>query len=141
MTLPAVAGYAFNQTRQQYLATRLRSALTHWTRLRGLIGTQARDFPAGSGLWIAPCRGVHTFAMSIPIDVLYLDRENVVLHVEANLQPWRMAPVKAKSRSVLELPANTVLTTGTVCGDKIKIVLDGSAENIAEDGTVEGATV
>jgi uncharacterized membrane protein (UPF0127 family) len=79
--------------------------------------------------------------MSIPIDVLYLDRESVVIHIEANLQPWRLAPVKAQSRSVLELPADTVHTTGTLCGDKIKIVLAGSTERPADDATTEGSAV
>ncbi len=128
MTLVATTGYAFNQTRQTYLATRLKSAVTHWTRLRGLIGTSERDFPSGSGLWIAPCRGVHTFAMSFPIDVLYLDTENAVVHIETDLKPWRLAPVRIRSKSVLELPSGSVRLSGTANGDKIKIVLDGAAE-------------
>ena len=65
---------AFNQTRQVYLATDLAVAETHWSRLRGLLGTSEGDFRNGSGLWIRPCRGVHTLAMRFPIDVVYLDR-------------------------------------------------------------------
>jgi hypothetical protein len=39
--------------------------------------TDAGSFPAGQGLWIVPSRGVHTFAMRFPIDVIYLDsRQN-----------------------------------------------------------------
>ena len=126
--MSATAGYALNLTRQAYLATRLSAALTHWTRLRGLIGTNQGAFTTGGGLWIAPCRGVHTFAMSFPIDVLYLDFQDVVIHVETNLKPWRLAAVKAKARSVLELPSGCIATTGTACGDKIKIVLIGASE-------------
>ena len=114
-------GYALNRTRQAYLATRLAVADGHWTRLRGLIGTSSEEFGPGRGLWITPCRGVHTLWMRFPIDVVYLNREQVVLHVEANLNPWRFAPVRRMARSVLELPLNTLQTTGTCIGDQIEI--------------------
>jgi hypothetical protein len=114
---------AFNQTRQLYLATRLSIANTHWTRLRGLLGTAAGDFSNGRGLWITPCRGVHTLAMRFPIDVIYLDRSGRVVHVEHNLQPWRFSPVRLQANSVLELPSHTVARTETALGDKIEIML------------------
>ena len=84
-------GQAFNQTRQLYLATELAVADTHWTRLRGLLGVSAGDFRNGCGLWIRPCRGVHTLAMRFPIDVVYLDRAGQVVHVEHDIQPWRFS--------------------------------------------------
>ena len=114
-------GKAFNQTRQRYLATELAVAETHWSRLRGLLGASEGDFRNGRGLWIRPCRGVHTLAMSFPIDVVYLDRDGVVVHLEHNLQPWRFAPVRMQANSVLELPPHTVASTGTAMGDRIEI--------------------
>jgi uncharacterized protein len=114
-------GQAFNQTRQLYLATGLAVAETHWSRLRGLLGASESDFRNGSGLWIRPCRGVHTLAMRFPIDVVYLDRAGTVVHVESGLQPWRFAPVRMQAASVLELPRNTVASTGTALGDRIEI--------------------
>jgi uncharacterized protein len=116
-------GQAFNQTRQRYLATHLAVAQTHWSRLRGLLGASADDFRNGCGLWIRPCRGVHTLAMHYPIDVVYLDRANTVVHLVSNLQPWRFAPVRRQAVSVLELPSHTVAQTETVLGDKIEIRL------------------
>lgn len=116
-------GQAFNKTRQVYLATSLALADTHWTRLRGLVGASASDFGNGCGLWIVPCRGVHTLAMRFPIDVVYLDRSQTVVHIERGLQPWRFAPVRLQAASVLELPCQTVTGTGTALGDKIEITL------------------
>ena len=118
---PDVRGTAFNRTRGEYLATCLQIADNPWTRLRGLIGTSVEHFPQGSGLWIVPCRGVHTWAMSFPIDVVYLTQENVVLHLEQGVPPWRFAPVRLKAASVLELPENTVKATGTTIGDQLEI--------------------
>ncbi len=116
---------AFNQTRQVYLARELALANTHWTRLRGLLGTSPGDFRNGRGLWIVPCHGVHTLAMRFPIDVAYLDQDSVVIHIERELRPWRFAPVRIKAASVLELPSQVLSETGTEMGDKIEISLDG----------------
>ena len=116
-------GYAFNRTRSAYLATELDIASTHWSRFCGLIARDPQNFRTGQGLWITPCKGVHTWGMRFPIDVLYLDREKVVLHLEEDLKPWRFAPVRRKAASVLELPGKTVSTTGTSVGDRIEIAL------------------
>jgi hypothetical protein len=112
---------AFNKTRQLFLTTELAIANTHWSRLRGLLGVSPDDFSNNSGLWIHPCRGVHTLAMRFPIDVVYLDRAGTVVHVQHNLQPWRFSPVRLQATSVLELPSHTVARTETALGDCIEI--------------------
>jgi uncharacterized protein len=117
-------GYAFNRTRTTYLATELRIARTHWTRFRGLMATDSSSFRSGRGLWISPCRGVHTCAMRFPIDVVYLDRERIVIHIQEGLQPWRFAPIRVSAASVLELPAGTVRHTKTMLGDQVDIFLE-----------------
>ena len=114
-------GQAFNRTRQLYLSTELALAHTHWSRLPGLLGVSEDDFRNGFGLWIRPCRGVHTLAMRFPIDVVYLNRAGTVVHVEHNLQPWRFSPIRMQASSVLELPSHTVARTGTAAGDSIEI--------------------
>ena len=124
MAVISVVGQAFNQTRQAYLATALAVADTHWTRLRGLIGVSAGDFGNGHGLWIVPCRGVHTLCMGFPIDVVYLDSSMKVVHVQTEVRPWRFAPVRMRASSVLELPCRTAVETRTSVGDKIEIILE-----------------
>jgi uncharacterized membrane protein (UPF0127 family) len=117
-------GYAFNRTRTTYLATELLVARTHWTRFRGLMTTDASRFRRGQGLWIVPCHGVHTFAMRFPIDVLYLDQERIVIHIEEELKPWRMAAIRARASSVLELPTGTVRDSRTALGDQVDILME-----------------
>jgi uncharacterized protein len=114
--------YAFNRTRQSYLATQLTVAATHWSRLCGLMLKDVSNFQKGQGLWIIPSRGVHTFAMRFPIDVVYLDKDKRVVHLEAGLKPWRMAAIKLKAVSVLELPSDTLGPSGTTMGDELEIV-------------------
>jgi uncharacterized membrane protein (UPF0127 family) len=128
--MPAVdsRGYAFNRTRHAYLATELRFARTHWSRLLGLMGASSENFRSGQGLWIIPSHGVHTFAMRFPLDVVYLDGDKVVVYVAQNIKPWRVAPVKMRAASVLELPSNTLQATGTALGDRIEIGVGVLAE-------------
>jgi len=130
MSVPGSTGYAFNRTRHAYLATTLTIAGTHWSRFRGLMCTDVEEFGEGNGLWIVPCRGVHTFAMNFPIDVIYLDAKKFVVHVEENLQPWRMARISLKAASVLELPGKSLRSSGTVVGDEIEIAM-GQARGLS----------
>jgi hypothetical protein len=124
MPARGATGYAFNRTRTTYLATELMIARTHWTRFRGLMATDASRFRRGQGLWISPSHGIHTFAMRFPIDVVYLDRARIVIHVEEELQPWRLAAVRIQSASVLELPIGAIRESQTALGDQVDIFLE-----------------
>lgn len=129
--VPAAEGgtyYAFNRTRQAFLASQVLIANTHWTRLRGLIGTSAANFPSGRGIWIVPCRGVHTFAMRFPIDVIYLDPDHRVVHIEENVKPWRFTSVRMDTETVIEVPSHTVWASGTTVGDQIEIERMGTCK-------------
>jgi uncharacterized membrane protein (UPF0127 family) len=113
---------AFNRTRMTYLARDVRMARTHWTRMRGLIGATHADFHAGQALWIVPCRGVHTFAMRFPLDLIYMDRSGKVIELQEDVQPWRFAPLRMDAESVLELPPGTIRSTQTSIEDKVEMV-------------------
>jgi len=122
---------AINRTRGICLAENVRIARTHWTRLRGLIGTDESQFQAGQALWIVPCRGVHTLAMDFPLDVIYLDHTGCVVDVQAGVKPWRFTPVRLRAASVLELPSGVIRRSGTVIGDHIEIVQSNLPEKTA----------
>jgi uncharacterized protein len=125
---------AFNRTRESFLATDLRIADTHWTRLIGLLGTTRERFITGRGLWILPCHGVHTFAMRFPIDVVYLDAHKRVVHIEENVKPWRITPIRMEAASILELPSHIVWDTRTEVGDSIEMVDAGQQGSFSDDG-------
>jgi len=116
--------YAYNQTRQAFLASELEVADTHWSRLKGLIGRRSASFHSGRGLWIVPCHGVHTLAMGYAIDVVYLDPFKVVVHVEESVKPWRFTPLRMDAATVIEVPCHTVWSTDTRVGDQIEIVVE-----------------
>lgn len=109
---------AYNQTRGKHLATHLEVADDAYTRCKGLLGRD--ELESGRGIWIYPCESVHTFAMRFPIDLVYLDRNCVVKKVRSSVRPGRLSACLS-ARSVIELPAGTVASTGTLAGDHISI--------------------
>ena len=101
------------------LADRVRVAATHWTRLRGLLGT--RELPDGAGLWILPCRQIHMFGMRYAIDAVFLDAEQRVVEIVESLRPGRASRRVAEAVSVLELPAGTVGRTALRPGTQLAV--------------------
>lgn len=89
-------------------------------RMKGLLGKS--EMLAGEALWIKPCMSIHTFWMSFPIDVVFLNKKNRVLAIKKNLQPNRMTRLYLSAMSVLELPAGILEATDTGLGDEIKFV-------------------
>ncbi len=71
-------------------------------RGRGLARLDA--LPPDVGLWIAPCRSVHTFGMRFALDLVWLDRQDAVLAVDAGVSPRRQR-TRLGARSVVEVVA------------------------------------
>jgi uncharacterized membrane protein (UPF0127 family) len=108
---------AVNVTRGICLADRVERADTFLTRLKGLIGRDSLS--AGRGLLLSHCSSVHTLGMAFPIDVLHLDRRNVVKAIVRDRAPWRLGPWVIGGASVLELPAGGAGSTQV--GDTIEL--------------------
>lgn len=112
-----------NVTRGVDLMSAGRIADNPWTRLKGLIGV--KHLPDGDGLLIKPCNGVHCMFMSIPIDVVYVDKQDRVLGVHEAMAPWRVGRVYRQGHFVIELPVGTIAQTGTQAGDILQVTVTG----------------
>jgi len=108
---------ALNRDRQTVLASECEAADSGWARMKGLLGRSRGKFSPGRGLWLVPANSIHTIGMSFPIDVAYLDRMGRVIRLYHSLPPFRVAAIKFKTRSILELPAGTLARTRTEVGD------------------------
>ena len=111
----------YNKTRETFVATEATVADGYFTRLVGLLGKTKRWAKLGRGLWIVPSRGVHTIGMLFPIDLIFLNKEGMVVHTEEYVKPFRISRVSLKAESVLELPPYTIYKSGTQVGDKLEI--------------------
>jgi len=85
-------------------------------RLRGLLGR--RELPAGEGIVLRPEWSVHTFFMRFPIDVVFVDVDQVVSKVVSNLKPWRTATCRG-ARDVVELSAGECERYGVKVGQRL----------------------
>jgi len=92
---------------------RCRLAETAFARMRGLLGRSG--LARGEGLLLRPASSVHTAFMRFAIDVVFVDRENRVLKVVADVPPWRAAACKG-ARATLELPAGEAEKHGLAPG-------------------------
>ena len=109
----------FNQTRGTVLATDVRWAVSPWTRFFGLMG---RDGLApGAALVFPGEKWVHTQLMRFPIDVVFYDRDGVVLDVAHALRPWRFSAFRWRAAGAIELPAGAARETETRAGDRLEI--------------------
>jgi uncharacterized membrane protein (UPF0127 family) len=110
-----------NQTRSQIVADNAELARTFVTRGLGLMGRTA--LPTGYALIIFPEWSIHTFFMRIPIDVLFVDRDDRVVALREAMPPNRPFAGVAPWRGhyVVELPAGVIRATGTTAGDQLNI--------------------
>lgn len=88
---------------------------TPWSRFWGLMNKP--DLAAGHGLWIEPCADIHSCFMRFEFDAVFVDKTGKVLHIVQAMKPWRVSKFVRGGHSVLELPAGTILTSGTELGD------------------------
>jgi uncharacterized membrane protein (UPF0127 family) len=117
-----------NQSKATAIGDTIAVADTSLTRFMGLMGR--RSLATGSGLWITPSSGVHTFWMRMSIDVVALDRNLRVIKIGHAVRPWRISGLSLKTHSVLELPAGQIRACGIEISDTLKIIrpTDSQAE-------------
>ena len=120
-----------NETRAATLASQVEIAVDSRARRRGLLGRDGLE--RGAALAIAPCGGIHTCFMRFPIDVIFAGRDGRVRRLYTEVLPWRIA-MSPFSFAALELPAGTIVRTGTRVGDRLAIAAKGKTDfSLAEN--------
>ncbi len=109
---------ARNVTRDRVLGDSVRVADSFLARARGLLGTA--DLSPGAGLWITPCRSIHSIGMRYEFDALFLDPAGAVVGMYGRFARNRVSAVFRQARGVLELPPGTIAGTGTEVGDVVE---------------------
>ena len=107
-----------NVTHQRTVATSAKAARTLLSRLRGLLW--GPPLAEGEGLYLVPCQSIHMIGMTFPIDAIFVDRQGIVVGLVKEIKPLRISGYFWKALGCLELPAGTITTTGTACGDHLE---------------------
>ncbi len=106
-----------NKTRNRSLGTSVRTASGAIARMRGLLGSES--LPEGEGLWIRPCRGIHSIGMKYAFDALFIDPSMKVIGAYKRFPRNRISKIFPSADGVLELSAGAIERTGTRVGDEI----------------------
>jgi len=85
-------------------------------RMRGLLGR--RYLRQGEGMVLRPGWSIHTAFMRFPIDVVFLDPDQVVVRIEPEVEPWRTVSCRG-AREVVELAAGECKRRGLELGDRV----------------------
>ena len=114
---------AINETRGTALCARLEDAGGIAGQGRGLLGRKRLE--PGEGMLfvrgrLEPFMWMHMFFMRFPIDIVFLDRNDVVVKVNRELKPWRVSSMVLAARKALELPAGAADLCRTAVGDRIR---------------------
>lgn len=89
---------------------------TTMRRLRGLLGWNRLE--PGSGMLLRPAWSIHTAFVRFPMDVVFIDPDQVIIRVEPNLRPFKTASCRG-AREVVELAAGEAGKRGLRVGDRI----------------------
>jgi uncharacterized membrane protein (UPF0127 family) len=117
----------YNQTRECFLSLGVTAADTTFSRLKGLIGKL--QLKSNEGLWVVPSSGVHTLGVLFPLDLIYLDENHRVVYATEHFPAFRIAPLRIRAASVLELPTHTIYSSQTQTGDQLVICVAAEMEN------------
>ena len=90
------------------------------SRMRGLMGRD--QIGETEGLLLAPCNAVHMMFMRFPIDVLFLNRDFIVIEILHNLKPWRISHIVRGSYQAVELMAGVAKNKGVKIHDKLTLL-------------------
>lgn len=106
----------------------VQTADTWAARAVGLLGR--RGLAPNEGLYLAPCRSVHTIGMRFSLDLVFVDRALTVVRLVPSLAPWRAALAPA-AFGVIEL------ATGSIGRHKFRIGDELSLDRIPDLTTQE----
>jgi uncharacterized membrane protein (UPF0127 family) len=104
--------------RDAVLASRVEPAFDSKTRNRGLLGRTT--VPEDYVLIIAPSNAVHTWFMSVPIDVLFVSRDGTVTKACRDVKPWRVAG-SLRAFAAIESAAGFIDRHGIRPGAKVSL--------------------
>ena len=109
---------ARNTSTNTVVADRVGVAATRAERAVGLLSKSGLE--PGEALWIVPSRGVHTWGMRFPIDVIFAKRDGRVVKICRHVGPWRLL-FGWGAYATVELPNGAIDRSGVAVGDRLEL--------------------
>jgi hypothetical protein len=108
---------AYNKTKERFLCAELEAADFSIASLNDRLPTLALN--SGAGLWLIPFRGISPTSMRVPVDLIYLDRNCVVVETVESFPISGISASSPPAASVLVVPPETIRSIETQPGDQL----------------------
>jgi hypothetical protein len=108
---------AYNQTRERFLGADVDLADFSVAGADNRLPSLAAN--SGAGLWLIPFQGISPTNVRVPVDLVYLDRQCVVIDTVESFPIFQVSASSPLAASVLVLPAETIRSTETQPGDQL----------------------
>ncbi len=108
-----------NLSKNTILADEAKMADTFFSRLVGLLNRNSLE--KSEALILTPSNCIHSFFMRFTIDVIFLDKAGKVIDALPSFKPFRLSPIYFNSRTIIELPEDTLELFQTQPGDIIQL--------------------
>jgi uncharacterized membrane protein (UPF0127 family) len=118
-----------NRQRGTVLGEAIEVADTAVQKVKGLLGRDC--LLDGQGLLFKKCSSLHTFFMTFPIDIVFMNKDCKVLKVSHNVKPFHLVAAPLRAYYALELPASAVSKSQTRVGDSLMFELEEDLLDIA----------
>ncbi|EIW20445.1 MULTISPECIES: DUF192 domain-containing protein [Pelosinus] len=96
---------------------------TFLSRLKGLLGTTS--LAENQGLLLCNCNSVHMIGMRYVLDIVYLDKNGVILKIVENLKPWQVSCCWS-AKDTLEVKSGTIQRLSWKGGDQLQLNKKGA---------------
>lgn len=120
-----------NKDRRTTLGEAIEVAATAAQRVRGLLGRDC--LIEGEGLLFKRCSSLHTFFLSFPIDIVFLDSNRKVLKAVAGVRPFRLVAAPLRAHYAIQLPEGSIRSSSTKVGDCLVFLEEGEAMDAAAE--------
>jgi hypothetical protein len=120
----------YNQTRERFLGSEVDAADFSAASLADRIHKLSAD--TGEGLWLVPFKGISPASVRVPLDLIYLDEDQIVIDVVEAFPISHISPSRPPAASVLVLPSHTINSTHTEPGDQLVLCPPAEMKRLLE---------
>ncbi|HHU33076.1 MAG: DUF192 domain-containing protein [Zhaonellaceae bacterium] len=109
-----------NSSKNTVIAKQVKIASTFSQKLRGLMFY--KELPPDNCLVIKNCNSIHTCFMRFPLDIIFINKENAVVHLLHGIKPFRCSPVVKEACTVVEIVSGQIIRSHTEVGDTLSFL-------------------
>lgn len=91
---------------------------TFYQKAKGLLGE--RELEVNSGMLFKNCNSIHMMGMKIPLDIVFLSKDNLIIKYVEHIKPWRITGC-SKGLKTLELSSGAIKLYGLKIGMRLEI--------------------